>query len=126
MKSGIIYVDKENNTKKIMGGNKMFKKIEAIVTEKEVKELDRVVKNIYNVGYANNYSTAYNLGFDTVANLNGSGYINLVRIVDNLNDGEVEDFARFILKKALNDNKIKMLKEELLINRNRYISILYL
>ena len=58
--------------------------------------------------------------------LNGSGYINLVRIVDNLNDGEVEDFARFILKKALNDNKIKMLKEELLKNRNRYISILYL
>ena len=104
----------------------MFKKIEAIVTEKEVKELDRVVKNIYNVGYANNYSVAYNIGFDTVANLNGSGYINLVRIVDNLNDGEVEDFARFILKKALNDNKIKMLKEELLINRNRYISILYL
>ena len=104
----------------------MLTKIKAIVTEKEVKELDRVVKNIYNVGYANNCSTAYNLGFDTVANLNGSWYINLVRIVDNLNDGEVEDFARFILKKALNDNKIKMLKEELLINRNRYISILYL
>ena len=104
----------------------MFKKIEAIVTEKEVKELDRVVKNIYDVDYDNNHSTAYNLGFDTVANLNGSGYINLVRIVDNLNDGEVEDFARFILKKALNDYKIKMLKEELLINRNRYISILYL
>ena len=104
----------------------MLTKIKAIVTEKEIKELDRVVKNIYNVEYANNYSTAYNLGFDTVANLNGSGYINLVRIVDNLNDGEVEDFARFILKKALNDNKIKMLKEELLINRSRYISILYL
>ena len=104
----------------------MFKKIEAIVTEKEVKELDRVVKNIYNVGYANNHSTAYNLGFNTVANLNGSGYINLVRIADSLNDGEVEDFVRFILKKALNDYKIKMLKEELLINRNRYISILYL
>ena len=104
----------------------MFKKIEAIITEKEVKELDRIVKNIYNVEYANNFSVAYNLGFDTVANLNGSGYINLVRIVDNLNDGEVEDFARFILKKALNDYKIKMLKEELLINRNRYISILYL
>ena len=104
----------------------MFKKIEAIVTEKEVKELDRVVKNIYDVEYNNNCSMAFNLGFDTVANLNGSGYKNLVRIVDNLNDGEVEDFARFILKKALNDNKIKMLKEELLINRNRYISILYL
>ena len=105
----------------------MFKKIEAIVTEKEVKELDRVVKNIYNVGYANNYSTAYNLGFDTVANLNGSGYINLVRIVDNLNDdANQEEFARFILKKALNDYKIKMLKEELLTNRSRYISVLYL
>ena len=92
----------------------MFKKIEAIVTEKEVKELDRVVKNIYNVGYANNYSTAYNLGFDTVANLNGSGYINLVRIVDNLNyGGEDEDFARFILQKVFNNNKIERLKREL-------------
>ena len=104
----------------------MLTKIKAIVTEKEVKELDRVVKNIYDVEYDNTCSVAHNLGFDTVANLNGSGYINLVRIVDNLNDSEVEDFARFILKKALNDNKIKMLKEELLINRNRYISILYL
>ena len=104
----------------------MLTKIKAIVTEKEVKELDRVVKNIYDVEYDNNCSVAHNLGFDTVANLNGSGYKNLVRIADNLNDGEVEDFARFILKKALNDNKIKMLKEELLINRNRYISILYL
>ena len=104
----------------------MFKKIEAIVTEKEVKELDRVVKNIYDVEYDNNYSVAYNLGFATVANLNGSGYINLVRIVDDLNDGEVEDFARFILKKVFNDNKVERLKKELLENRDRYISILYL
>ena len=104
----------------------MFKKIEAIVTKKEVKELDRVVEEIYDVEYANNYSVAYNLGFDTVANLNGSGYINLVRIVDDLNDGEVEAFARFILKKVFNDNKVERLKKELLENRNRYISILYL
>ena len=105
----------------------MFKKIEAIVTEKEVKELDRVVKNIYNVGYANNYSVAYNIGFDTVANLNGSGYKNLVRIVDNLNDGgEDEYFARFILDKVLDNHKIEILKKELSENRNRYISILYL
>ena len=104
----------------------MFKKIEAIVTEKEVKELDRVVKNIYEVDYDNNHSTAYNLGFDTVANLNGSGYINLVRIVDDLNDGEVEDFARFILKMVFDDHQITILKKELLENRSRYISILYL
>ena len=104
----------------------MFKKIEAIVTEEEVKELDRVVKNIYDVEYDNNCSVAHNIGFDTVANLNGSGYINLVRIVDDLNDGEVEDFARFILSQVLPDEKIERLKKELLINRNRYISILYL
>ena len=104
-----------------------LEKIKEIVTEEEILRLDKVVEEIYDVEYANNYSVAYNIGFDTVANLNGSGYINLVRIVDNLNDGgEDEAFARFILKKALNDNKIKMLKEELLINRNRYISILYL
>ena len=105
----------------------MFKKIEAIVTEKEVKELDRVVKNIYDVEYDNNCSVAHNLGFDTVANLNGSGYTNLVRIVDNLNDGgEDEYFARCILGKVLDNHKIVILKKELLENRNRYISILYL
>ena len=105
----------------------MLKKIKEIVSEKEIERLDEEIEKIYSVGYANNYSVAYNLGFDTVANLNGSGYINLVRIVDNLNDdANQEEFARFILKKALNDYKIKMLKEELLINRNRYISILYL
>ena len=105
----------------------MFKKIEAIVTEKEIKKLDGVVKEIYDVEYANNYSVAYNLGFDTVANLNGSGYINLVRIVDNLNDGgEDEYFARFILQKVLNNEQIEILKKELSENRNRYIRILYL
>ena len=105
----------------------MLTKIKALVTEKEIETLDKVTKEIYSVDYDNNYSTAYNLGFDTVANLNGSGYINLVRIVDNLNDDvNQEEFARFILKKALNENQIEMLKEELLENRNRYISILYL
>ena len=105
----------------------MLKKIEAIVNKKEIKELDRVVKNIYNVEYNNGYSVAYNLGFDTVANLNGSGYKNLVRIVDNLNDdANQEEFARFILNKVLNNSKIERLKKELEINRSRYISVLYL
>ena len=103
----------------------MFKKIEAIVTKKEVKELDRVVKNIYDVEYTDEYSTAYILGFDTVANLNGSGYKNLVRIVDNLNyGGEDEYFARFILGKVLDNHKIEILKKELSENRNRYIRFL--
>ena len=105
----------------------MLKKIEAIVTKKEIKELDKIVKNIYNVEYNNGYSVAYNLGFDTVANLNGSGYKNLVRIVDNLNDdANQEEFARFILNKVLNNSKIERLKKELEINRSRYISVLYL
>ena len=105
----------------------MLERIKAMVTEKEIETLDKVTKEIYSVDYDNNYSTAYNLGFDTVANLNGSGYINLVRIVDNLNDGgDDEYFARFILSKALNNNKIERLKKELRENRDRYISILYL
>ena len=101
--------------------------IKKIVTEEEISRLDKVVKEIYSVEYDNNYSVAYNLGFDTVANLNGSGYINLIRISDNLNDGgEDEDFARFILAKVFNDTKIEILKEELLKNRDRYITLLYL
>ena len=105
----------------------MLTKIKKIVSQEEIKKLDREIKKIYSIDDGSNYSVAFQWGFDTVANLNGSGYVNLVRIVDNLNDDEnQEEFARFILKKALNDYKIKMLKEELLINRNRYISILYL
>ena len=105
----------------------MFKKIEAIVTEKEIERLDKVLEEIYDTEYTDNYSVAYILGFDTVANLNGSGYKNLVRIVDNLNyGGEDEDFARFILEKVLNNEQIEILKKELSENRNRYISILYL
>ena len=79
-----------------------MKKIMKMVTEKELKEIDEIIKEIYTVDYNNNYSTAYNLGFSTVANQNGSGYLNLVRIIDSLNDGEDDEaFARFILSKVL-------------------------
>ena len=105
----------------------MMEKIKEMVSQDETDRLAMEVKKIYDVEYDNNYSTAYNIGFDTVANLNGSGYINLIRIVDNLNDADgVEEFARFILSKVLNEDKIVILKKELLENRDRYISILYL
>ena len=104
-----------------------MEKIMEIVTEKELKEMEKIVKEIYSADYDNNYSTAYNLGFDTIANLNGSGYINLIRIIDCLNDGgEVEAFARFILSKVLDGDKIEALKKELGENRNQYIRFLYL
>ena len=104
-----------------------MEKIMEIVTEKEIRELDEIIKVIYNVDYDNNYSTAYNLGFNTVANLNGSGYTNLIRIIDCLNDGgEIEDFARFILAKTLTERQILTLKKELEENRNHYIRFLYL
>ena len=104
-----------------------MKNIKKIVTEKEIKKLDEAVKKIYNVEYDNNYSTAYNLGFDTVSNLNGSGYKNLILISDSLNDGgEDEAFASFILAKVLSENQVKNLKKELRENRNHYIGILYL
>ena len=107
--------------------NLNLEKITKMVTEKELKEIDEIIKGIYEVDYNNNYSTAYNLGFNTVANQNGSGYINLVRIIDSLNDGgEVEAFARFILGKALPSDKIEALKKELGENRNQYIRFLYL
>ena len=104
-----------------------MKKIKAMVTEKEMASIDRVIEEIYSIEYDNNYSVAYNLGFDTVANLIGSGYINLIRIADNLNDGgEDEYFARFILGKVLPGDKIERLKKELATNRSSYISFLYL
>ena len=103
-----------------------MKKIKEMVTKKEIKELDRVIADIYGVEYDNNHSTAYNLGFDTVANHNGSGYENLVIIADSLNDGgEDEYFARYILSQVLPSDKVERLKKELSENRNRYIRILY-
>ena len=104
-----------------------MERIREMVSQEEISRLDKVVKEIYSVEYDNNYSVAYNIGFDTIANLNGSGYKNLVRIVDNSNDGgEDEAFSRFILEKVLNDNKIERLQKEIEENRNRYVSILYL
>ena len=104
-----------------------MEKIKKMVTEDEMKKLDRVSEEIYSILYDNNHSTAYNLGFNTLANLNGSGYKNLVRIVDNMNDGgEDEYFSRFILNQVIPGDKIEILKKELEINRDRYISILYL
>ena len=104
----------------------MLTKIKEIVTEKEIKKIDRVIEEIYSIEYANNYSVAYNLGFDTVANLNGSGYENLVIIVNSLNDGgEDEAFARFILSKVLPGDKIEALALELLKNETNYKSILW-
>ncbi len=102
--------------------------IKKIVNEKEIKEIDREIEKIYNVEYANNYSIAYNLGFNTISNLNGSGYENLIRIINNLNYGGEEDeyFTRFILGKVLDNHKIEILKKELLENRNRYVRFLYL
>ena len=102
--------------------------IKKIVTEKEIKEIDRVIEEIYSIEYVNNYSVAYNLGFNTVSNLNGSGYENLIRIINNLTYGGEEDeyFVRFILGKVLDNHKIEILKKELLENRNRYVRFLYL
>ena len=101
--------------------------IKKIVTEEEISRLDKVVKEIYSVEYDNNYSVAHNLGFDTVSNHNGSGYKNLVIIIDRLNDGgEDEEFARYLLKMVFDDHKVELLKKELLKNRNRYITLLYL
>ena len=101
--------------------------IKKIVTEKEIKEIDRVIEEIYNIEYDNNYSIAYNIGFNTVSNLNGSGYENLIRIINNLNYGGEEDeyFARFILSKVLSEEKIEALALELLKNEGNYKSILW-
>ena len=100
----------------------MLKKIKELVSTEELKKLDRVIEEIYSIDDQSNHSVAFQWGFDTVANHNGTGYNNLVIIVDSLNyGGEDEAFARFILKKVFNDNKVERLKKELSENRNRYI-----
>ena len=104
----------------------MLKKIKEIVTEKEMSKIDRVIEKIYSIDDESNHSVAFQLGFDTVANHNGSGYKNLVIIVNRLNDGgEEEAFARFILGKVLPSDKIEALALELLKNETNYKSILW-
>ena len=102
--------------------------IKRVVTEQEMKKIDSVIKEIYSIEYDNNFSIAYNLGFNTISNLNGCGYENLIRIINNLNYGGEEDeyFVRFILGKVLDNHKIEILRKELLENRNRYVRFLYL
>ena len=105
----------------------MLKKIKELVSTEELKKLDRVIEEIYSIDDGSNHSVAFQLGFDTVANHNGSGYANLVIIVNSINDGgEDEDFARFILSKGgLPGDKIEALALELLKNETNYKSILW-
>ena len=104
----------------------MLEKIKAIVTEEEMKRIDRVIAEIYSIDDGTNHSVAFQLGFDTVVNQNGTGYKNLVLIADSINyGGEDEAFARFILGKVLDRDKIEALALELLKNVTDYKSILW-
>ena len=104
----------------------MLQKIKEIVTEEEMKRIDRVIEEIYSIDNGSNNSVAFQLGFDTVSNHNGTGYSNLVLIADSLNyGGEDENFARFILSKVLSEEKIEALALELLKNVTNYKSILW-
>ena len=104
-----------------------MKKNKSIETEKEMERIDRVIANIYSIDDESNNSIAFQWGFDTVSNLNGKGYNNLVIIADSLNDGgDDAAFARFILNQVLPGDKVERLKKEVENNRNRYIKILYL
>ena len=104
----------------------MLKKIKELVSTEELKKLDRVIEEIYSIDDGSNHSVAFQLGFDTVANHNGTGYDNLVIIVNNINyGGEDEAFARFILSKSLPGDKIEALALELLKNETNYKSILW-
>ena len=104
----------------------MLRKIKEIVTEDEMARIDRVIEEIYSIDDGSNHSVAFQLGFDTVANHNGSGYANLVIIVNDINyGGEDEAFARFILNQVLPGDKIEALALELLKNETNYKSILW-
>ena len=105
----------------------MLKKIKEIVTKEEMLKIDRVLEQIYSIDDGSNHSVAFQLGFDTLSNHNGNGYENLVIIADRLNHGgEDTAFARFILCKAIDGEKIEALALELLKNVTNYKSILWL
>ena len=104
----------------------MLERIKEIVSQEEMAEIDRVVEEIYSIDDGSNHSVAFQWGFDTLSNLNGKGYSNLVNIASNFNYGEEEEnFARFILSKVLPSEKIEALALELLKNETNYRSILW-
>ena len=104
----------------------MLKKIKDIVTIEEMHQIDRVLEEIYSIDNGSNNSVAFQLGFNSLSNHNGTGFDNLVIIVDRLNHGgEDAAFARFILGKVLPSDKIEALALELLKNETRYKSILW-
>ena len=106
--------------------NYMLERIKEIVSEVEMKEIDRVLEEIYSIDDQSNNSVAVQLGFYTVANLNGNGYNNLVLIAASLNYGkEDKAFARFILSKVITDKQIEALALELLKNETNYKTILW-
>ena len=101
-------------------------KIKEMVSTEEMSRIDRVIEEIYSIDDQSNNSVAFQWGFDTVANYNGTGYDNLVIIVNNINyGGEDEAFARFILNQVLPGDKIEALALELLKNETSYKSILW-
>ena len=103
----------------------MLKKIKELVSTEELKKLDRVIEEIYSIDDDSN-SVAFQWGFGTVLNYNGTGYNNLVIIANGLNSGgEDEAFARFILNQVLPGDKIEALALELLKNETNYKSILW-
>ena len=103
-----------------------LERIKEIVTESEMARIDRVIEEIYSIDDGSNNSVAFQLGFDTVSNHNGSGYKNLAIIADGVNyGGEDEAFARFILSKVLDGKQIEALALELLKNETSYKSILW-
>ena len=91
-----------------------------------MKEIDRVLEEIYSIDDQSNNSVAFQLGFDTLSNHNGTGYNNLVLIAASLNYGkEDKAFARFILSKVLDGKQIEALALELLKNETNYKTILW-
>ena len=88
----------------------MLEKIKEIVTEDEMSRIDRVIEEIYSIDDQSNHSVAFQWGFGTVLNYNGTGYNNLVIIANGLNSGgEDEAFARFILNQVIPGEKIEAL-----------------
>ena len=101
-------------------------KIKEMVSTEEMSRIDRVIEEIYSIDDQSNNSVAFQWGFDTVSNCNGTGYDNLVIIVNNINyGGEDEAFARFILNQVIPGDKIEALALELLKNEGNYKSILW-
>ena len=127
MKSGIIYVDKENNTKKILGGSKMKEtiRVNGQILRKELKEMGRLtiyydllqdkLDSLNDIIYSHHNKTQEEINVLMVETNEIEKVLaalweklNILQLFRDIENGEQEENQDFQLEKNGNSTTLKM------------------